>query len=325
MKLLVLGGTRFLGRHLVEAALARGHEPTLFNRGRTAPELFGGVERLCGERDGELAPLRGRSWDAVVDTCGYLPRVVRRSAQALREAAARYLFISSVSVYADPSSPGQDEQAARAPLPSADCEDIPAHYGALKAACEDEVLAAFGTRALVLRPGLIVGPLDPTGRFTYWVQRVARGGTVLAPPSPDYPVQFIDARDLAAWTLDLLERGGAGVFNASGPAAPLTFGEFLEGCRRALGSPAEFVWADARFLDRYRVAPWTELPLYAGDDSRGMNEISLARALSAGLRLRPLGQTCADTARWACGMALPEGVGLAPAREEQLLRAWQAR
>ena len=323
MRLLVLGGTRFLGRHLVEAAQARGHEPTLFNRGRTAPGLFAGLEQLHGERDGDLVALRGRRWDAVVDTCGYLPRLVRRSAQALRDSVGRYLFVSSISVYADSSAAGQDEQSTRARLPSADCEDIPGHYGALKAACEDEVQRLFGERAILLRPGLIVGPFDPTGRFTYWVQRVARGGTVLAPASPAYPVQFIDARDLAAWTLDLLEQRQSGAFNASGPAAPLTFGAFLDQCRQVLRSTAEFVWPGSDFLDRHGVAPWSELPLYAGEEGRGLNEVCLARALSAGLQLRPLGETCLDTARWAGGAPLPDGVGLAAGREAELLRGWE--
>lgn len=325
MKLLVLGGTRFLGRHLVEAALARGHELTLFNRGRTAPGLFRGVECLRGERDGDLASLRSRQWDAVVDTCGYLPRVVRRSAQALRDSVERYLFVSSISVYADSSTAGQAEQAARLPLPNPDCEDIPGYYGALKAACEDEVQAAFGPRAILLRPGLIVGPFDPTGRFTYWVQRVARGGAILAPPAPDYPVQFIDARDLASWMVDLLERGQHGTFNASGPAAPLTFAAFLDRCRHALAAQADFIWPDASFLDRHEVAPWTQLPLYAGEDGRGLNQVSLARALSAGLRLRRLEETCADTARWAGDSPLPEGIGLTAKREAELLRAWRGR
>jgi len=325
MKLLVLGGTRFLGRHLVEAALQRGHEPTLFNRGRTGSGLFAEVEQLRGEREGDLASLRGRSWDAVVDTCGYLPRIVRRSAQALQDAVGRYLFVSSISVYADSSAAGQDEQAPRARLPGPECEDIPSHYGALKAACEDEVQAAFGEHAIVLRPGLIVGPFDPSGRFTYWVQRVARGGKVLAPASPRYPVQFIDARDLAAWALELLEQGRSGAFNASGPAKPLTFGAFLTECRQALDSQAEFVWPAADFLDRHGVEPWTHLPLYAGDGGRGLNEVSLVRALSAGLRLRAVRETCGDTARWACGAPLPDGIGLAAPREAELVRAWQAQ
>lgn len=324
MKLLVLGGTRFLGRHLVAEALARGHEPTLFNRGRTAPGLFVGIEELRGDRDGDLAPLRGRYWDAVADTCGYLPRVVRHSAQALQDAVGRYLFVSSISVYADSSAAGQDENSPRALLPDPGCEDIPNHYGALKAASEDEVLAIFGQRAILLRPGLIVGPFDPTGRFTYWVQRLARGGKVLAPASPDYPVQFIDARDLAAWALDLIEHRRTGAFNASGPAAPLTFADFLDQCRQALHSQAEFVWPDAGFLASHGVAPWTELPLYAGEDGRGLCQINIRRALSAGLRLRTAAETCVDTARWAAASSPPAGVGLAPEREIDLLQAWQA-
>jgi 2'-hydroxyisoflavone reductase len=322
MKLLVLGGTRFLGRHLVGQALRRGHEPTLFNRGRTAPGLFAAVEQLHGERDSDLDALRGRRWDAVVDTCGYLPRVVRRSALALHDAVERYLFVSSISVYADAAVVGQDETAPRERLPSPQCEDIAAHYGALKAACEDEVLRHYAQRAIVLRPGLIVGPFDPSGRFTYWVQRVARGGTVLAPSSPDYPVQFIDARDLASWSLDLLERGAAGIYNASGPAEPLAFAGFLDTCRAALGAPAAFVWPDAAFLEGAGVAPWSELPLYAGEDGRGLNQVALDRALAAGLRLRPAGETCVDTARWAGEAPLPAGVGLEPTREAELLRAW---
>lgn len=325
MKLLVLGGMRFLGRHLVDEALARGHELTLFNRGRTAPELFGAAEQLRGERDGDLAPLRGRRWDAVVDTCGYLPRVVRRSVEALRDGVPVYLFVSSISVYADMATSGQDEDAPRAALPSPGIEDIPTHYGALKAACEDVVLAAYGGQAVVVRPGLIVGPFDPTGRFTYWPQRVARGGRVLAPADPAYPVQFIDARDLAAWMLDLVERQVGGVFNASGPAEPLNFGGFLDACRQALGSDAEFVWPDATFLAENEAQAWTELPLYAGDEGRGLCAASLRRALAAGLRLRPVGTTCADTAQWAAGIALPPGIGLEAEREAKLLRLWRMR
>ncbi len=324
MKLLVLGGTRFLGRHLVETALRRGHALTLFNRGRTAPGLFAGVEEIRGEREGDLAPLRGRAWDAVVDTCGYLPRLVRHSAARLADAVGRYVFVSSISVYADAASPALDENALRARLPAADGEDIAAHYGALKAACEDEVNACFGARALLIRPGLIVGPHDPTGRFTYWVRRVARGGQVLAPPSREYPVQFIDARDLAAWIVDLVERGAGGAFNTSGPAEPLTFAAFLDECRRALAAKAQFVWPDAGFLARHGVRPWAELPLYAGEEGRGLNEVSLARALSAGLRLRPLAETCIDTLAAAEATPLVSGVGLETAREAELLQAWHA-
>jgi 2'-hydroxyisoflavone reductase len=325
MKLLVLGGTRFLGRHLVELALERGHELTLFNRGRTAPGLFAAVEQLFGDRDGDLAPLLGRQWDAIFDTCGYLPRVVRKSARALGDAAQRYLFVSSISVYADGAAIGQGEDAPRAKLLSPECEDIAGHYGALKAACEDEVVSSWDDRAVLVRPGLIVGPFDPSGRFTYWAQRLARGGDVLAPPDPDYPVQCIDARDLAAWMLDLVERGGRGAYNASGPASPISFAGFLAQCAQALGAQVRFVWPSADFLAERGVKPWTELPLYAGEDGRGACAVDLRRALASGLRVRPLGQTCADTSRWAGSTPLPAGIGLPPQREAELLRDWQHR
>jgi 2'-hydroxyisoflavone reductase len=321
MKLLVLGGTRFLRRHLVEAALARKDEVTLLNRGRTAPALFAEVERLAGDREGDLALLCGRSWDAVIDTCGDLPRVVRRSAQRLRDAVGRYLFVSSVSVYADAVA-GQAEQSARAALPSPRCEDLATHYGAPKAACEDEVVRPFGDRAILLPPGLIVGPFDPTGRFTYRVQRVARGGAVLAAPSPEYPVQFIDARDLACFVLDPLERGRSGPFNAAGHAARLRRVS-RRGVRRALQAAADFVWPAADFLAREGVSPWTDLPLRAGDDARGLNLIAIARALAAGLRHRPLAATVADTRQPAAASPLPDGVGLALEREAELLQRWR--
>jgi 2'-hydroxyisoflavone reductase len=325
VNILILGGTRFLGRHLVDVAQARGHRLTLFNRGRSAPALFASVEQLRGDREGDLAPLRGRSWDAVVDTCGYLPRIVRQSARALQDRVDQYLFVSSISVYAGTPVARRDESAPRERLPAPDCEDIPGHYGALKAACEDEVLATFGERAILLRPGLIVGPFDPSGRFTYWIRRVARGGTVLAPADPEYPVQFIDGRDLAGFALELIEQRRQGAFNATGPAAPLNFGDFLGHCRQALRVEADFVWPDAGFLHDRGVAPWTDLPLYAGEEHRGFNEVDIGRALSAGLRMRPLEETCRDTACWTEGSVLPDGAGLAADREAELLDAWQRR
>lgn len=320
MRLLILGGTRFLGRHLVEAALARGDALTLFNRGRTAPDLFAGVEQLHGDRAGGQVALRGQTWDAVIDTCGYLPRVVRQAAQALGGAVGRYLFVSSVSVYADEGAAGQDESAPRATLADPECEDVGQHYGALKTACEDKVVAVFGERALIVRPGLIVGPFDPSGRFTSWVQRIARGGVALAPPSREYPVQFIDARDLALWSLRLLDEQAGGAFNACGPAAPLRFDAFLDECRRALAAAVRFVWPPVERLAQQGVQPWTELPLWAGGVGAGLNQASNARALRAGLQLRPLVETAADTARWAGDAPLPAGIGQSADREAQLLR-----
>ena len=333
MRILVLGGTRFLGRHLVEALLARGHAVTLFNRGRSAPALFPGVRELHGERDGGLDALAREpgDWDAVVDTCGYLPRVVAQSCALLRGRAARYLFVSSVSAYASMDQPGMDEDAPLAVLDDPASEDVPKHYGALKAACESVVREAFGeASALVVRPGLIVGPHDPTGRYTYWPLRLAAGGAVLAPEPRDAPVQCIDARDLAAWMVELFERGTAGIFNATGPAQALRFDALLAACAEAAGSAdATLEWLPAEFLRAQGVAPWTELPLWLGGEAPGLSSVDIGRALRAGLRLRDPRETAADTLHWAREAQQPlaraDGIGLAPAREAELLARWRSQ
>ncbi len=218
MKLLVLGGTKFLGRHAVDAALAGGHNVTIFTRGQTNPELFPGVERLRGDRDGDLDALRGGSWDGVVDTSGYVPRIVRQSAELLHDRVGRYVFVSSISVYDDFSSP-PTETSAVAELEDPATEEIEENYGALKAACEGVVEEIYGDRSARVRAGLIVGPHDPTDRFTYWPRRIALGGEVLGPGDPDAPVQFIDARDLAAWLVNLALEGPGGTYNAHRPRA----------------------------------------------------------------------------------------------------------
>ncbi len=218
MRILILGGTVFVGRHLVEAALARGHEVTLFNRGQHGPDLYPGVEKLRGDRDGGLDALRGRRWDAAIDTCGYVPRIVRASATLLANAVDHYTFISSVSVYPEAHTRHLDEDSPVGALDDESVEDVtPETYGPLKALCEQAAEGAMSGRALTIRPGLIVGPHDPTDRFTYWPRRVAQGGEVLAPGRPERPVQIIDARDLAAWTLQLVASGARGVYNATGP------------------------------------------------------------------------------------------------------------
>jgi 2'-hydroxyisoflavone reductase len=336
MKVLVLGGTRFLGRHLVRALLAKHHEVTLFNRGRSAPELFPEVESIRGDRDGgvdALAALAGRRWDAVIDTCGYVPRIVRASCEALRDAARTYAFVSSISVYADFSDSDAAEDAPLAPLSDPASEDVMAHYGALKAACEHEVQQVFGAHAFVVRPGLIVGPFDPTGRFTYWPQRIAAGGEVLAPGDPEAPVQFIDVRDLAEWIVRALSRGpGGGVFNATGPAAALTFGGLLAACQQVIAPqpPAQLTWCSESFLVEQGVAPWTGVPLWVTAAERGVHEVSIQRALDAGLSFRPLATTLADTLAWVRSPQFipPAGahadVGLSREREAELLRAWHA-
>ena len=329
MKLLVIGGTRFLGRHFVEAARGRGHTLTLFNRGRTAPGLFPGIETVTGDRDGGLGALAGRTWDAVLDPSGYVPRVVRASAAALAGRAGLYAFVSSISVYATPIAPGADESAPLATLADPGTEAITGEtYGALKAACEREAVSVFGERALVVRPGLIGGPHDTTDRFPYWPRRFARGGDVLAPGGPGQPVQVIDARDLASWLLAMIERGAGGTFNATGPAEPVTLGGLLEGAALALGAPSRLVWVDEAFLLERGVQPWTELPLWVPPEEGGLDEVSIQRALAAGLALRPLAETVRDTLAW--DLARPDGAredspALKPEREAELLREWHAR
>jgi len=298
VKLLVLGGTKFLGRHAVDAALADGHEVTIFTRGQTSPELFPEVEHLRGDRDGKLGSLAGRTWDGVVDTSGYVPRVVRQSAELLRDAVARYVFVSSISVYGDFSG-AITEATPVAELEDPDTEEILENYGALKAACERVVEEVYGDRSARIRAGLIVGPYDPTDRFTYWPRRIAAGGEVLGPGDPDAPVQFVDARDLAAWLVQLALRGPGGVFNATGPAERLTFEELLDRARTAIGSNAEIVWTDEQRVLDAGVQPWTELPLWLpGTDYAGMARADISRAVDAGLRFRPVEETILDTLAW---------------------------
>lgn len=320
MKLLVLGGTQFLGRHIVQGALDRGWTVTMFNRGQTRPELFPGVERIAGNRDGGMGVLAGRRWDAVIDPSGYVPRIVRQSAKALADAVEHYTFISTISVYAEPK-PGMDENAALATLPDPASEDVSAHYGALKALCELAVREEVPERALIIRPGLIVGPHDPTGRFTYWPLRIARGGRVLAPRA-DAPVQIIDARDLAAWTLDLTEKRVMGIFNGTSPQTPLQLGELLEQCRAALKSEAQFVHADDAFLEAQKIGPWIELPLWM-PGPEGLLSVDVSKAFASGLRCRSVGETALDTfASYERGETpMPEGAGLKAEKEAAALAA----
>ncbi len=296
MKLLVLGGTLFLGRAVVDAALAAGHDVTLFHRGLTNPGLFPELRHVHGDRDGGLAALAGGAWDAVVDTTGFVPRVVRASAAALRGRARTYLFVSSVSAYAEPLAPGADEGAPLAALADPDTEALTGEtYGGLKATCERAAAEAFGDGTIVVRPGLIVGPHDPTDRFGYWPRRVAAGGEVLAPGRPEAPAQVIDVRDLGAWLVRLVERGGAGVYNALGPARPLAFGALLDACRAVSGSDARFTWVEEGFLLGRGVTPWVDLPLWVPRSEESLHELSVARAPAAGLELRPIEATIRDT------------------------------
>jgi 2'-hydroxyisoflavone reductase len=319
VRLLVLGGTKFLGRAAVEAALARGHEVTLFNRGETNPELFPEAEKLRGDRTQDLDVLKGREWDAVLDPSGYIPSVVRASAEALADSAGHYLFVSSVSVYASLAEPTDEESpvAELGELPDDRLTEDYSNYGPLKALCEQAVADVFGKRQAGVRPGLIVGANDPTGRFTYWPHRVARGGRVLAPAPPEAQVQFIDAKDLGSWLVDLSERRAGGVYNATHPGR--SWREVLEACREVSGSDASFEWVPAELLKEHEVGEWMELPLWIADpDAAAMHELDVSRAVAAGLTFRPLEETVRDTLEHAVGI---DGVGLTPEREAELLGA----
>jgi 2'-hydroxyisoflavone reductase len=295
MKLLVLGGTKFLGRHTVAEALARGDEVTIFTRGQTNPDLFPEAEHLTGDRDGDLSALEGRSWDAVIDPSCYVPRIARLSGELLRDAVDRYVFVSTVSVYADFSKP-IDESTPLAELEDPDTEEVMENYGALKAACERVFDEIYGERVTHVRAGLIVGPHDPTDRFTYWPRRLHEGGDVLAPGNPDAPVQFVDARDLAAFMLLLAERGPGGPVNSTGPGEPLTMGEALE----RMNGDARLHWVDDQTILDAGVDPWMELPLWLpGPEWAGLMDVDVSRAVAAGLTFRPLEETARDTLAWS--------------------------
>jgi len=322
MKLLVLGGTKFLGRAVVEAALARGHEVTLFNRGLTNPELFPETKKLRGDRDGDLASLEGREWDAVIDPSGFVPRIVRASAELLRGRARHYVFVSSASVYAEPYVPGFDETAPTVGLEDPASEEVLRDYGALKAVCEDVVRELFPDAHTNVRAGLIVGPHDASGRFTYWPLRASLGGDVLAPGPAERLTQFIDVRDLAAWMVDACRRGLSGTFNATGEPLPLA--SVLAAC--GISQP---VWVDEAFLLEQGVGPWMEVPLWIPAAEEAFLQMSVAKAVAAGLSFRPVEETARDTLAWAKAAAAelvtetPYGTaGLDPAREVELLRAW---
>jgi 2'-hydroxyisoflavone reductase len=331
VKLLILGGTVFLGRHLVEAALTRGHEVTLFNRGQHNANLYPAVEKLRGDRDGGLDALRGRRWDAVVDTCGYVPRLVRASADALKDAVDRYAFISTISVYRDLSASGADEEAPVGMLDDEATEEVSGEtYGPLKALCERAAERAMPGRVLTIRLGLIVGPHDPTGRFTYWPRCVAQGGDMLAPAPADRRVQFIDARDLAAWTVRMVEAKARGTYNATGPDESLTFGQLLDACVDAGRADARPVWVDEAFLLEQGIEPWVEVPLWipqADERLRGFLAIDVRKALGAGLTIRPLADTVRNTLAWdaTCPSDAEHTAGLRPEREAMVLRAWRQR
>jgi 2'-hydroxyisoflavone reductase len=323
MDLLILGGTRFLGRHLVEAALGDDHGVTLFNRGLSGPDLFPEVETIKGDREGDLSALRGRRWDAVIDTCGYVPRVVRASAGLLADAVDHYTFVSSISVYPDDMGPGTDEGAPVEELGDPTVEEVTGEtYGGLKALCERAAEEEMPGRVLNVRPGLISGPHDPTDRFTYWPRRVAAGGEVLAPDRPECRVQFIDVRDLAAWMVKMSAEQQTGTYNATGPAYELRMGKLLEECE-AVGGDAKIVWVSEEFLEENGVEPFTELPLWVPREYAGMQAVDCCKAIATGLTFRPLSETIRDVLEWDSKRVEADLVaGLKPERERELLSAW---
>lgn len=328
MRALLIGGTRFVGRHIAQALLKRGDAVTLFHRGSTPlPEELRGVDEVLGDRERGFDSLAGRTFDVVIDTCGYTPGVVARSAAAFKGRAQRYLFVSSISAYDDAraTAPVEEDAPLRALPPGADRETMtPETYGALKALCEDVVLREFGERATIVRPGLVAGPYDPTDRFTYWPLRIAAGGDVLVPVSVDEPVQYIDARDLAAFVAELSALGVPGIFNAVTPPRAVTLGEIVDGANAASGPDTRLHWAGEAFLAEHHVEPWSDMPLWIprDDPSSVLTAVSDVRGRAAGLRCRPAVETLRDTLEWAlrCGKRYGNlDAGLAPAREREVL------
>ncbi len=325
MNILILGGTKFLGRHLVDSALTRGHVVTLFNRGKTNPGLFPHVETIIGDREHDLEKLSGRTWDAVLDVAGYLPRIVRLSATSVERGAGHYVFVSSISAYADFKKVSINESDPVGKIEDETFEEITGEsYGPLKALCEKTVLDLYGERGLVIRPGLIVGPNDPTDRFTYWPMRVARGGEVLTPEKPEVPVQIIDVRDLANFTIQLIEEKASGIYNATGPDHELALGAVLEACREVSGSDAKFKWMSIDFMKQHQVEEWSDMPVWVPDneENQGFSRVAVSKAIKAGLKFRPLNDTIRDTLVWANTRPVDHEwrAGLKPEREQELLR-----
>ena len=335
LRILILGGTGFTGPYQVRYALSRGHKVTTFNRGKTHPgELPKEVEQLIGDRNGQLDALKGRKWDVVIDNPTTLPVWVRDAAQILKGNVDRYVFISTISVYGEAKT-GPDENAPTEKYEGTDpyketLEAMKASgyktYGPLKAFSEKEAEKWFPGKTLIIRPGLIVGPRDETDRFTYWPVRIDRGGEVLAPGSPDDPVQFIDARDLAEWTIRMAENRETGIYNATGPAKQLGIDGMLQAIKDALKSTATFTWVTEDFLAQLKVEAWSDMPVWTGKES-GLALAKIDRALSKGLTFRPLGETAGDTVAWF--KSLPQDrqsklrAGLTPEREAEVLAQWR--
>jgi nucleoside-diphosphate-sugar epimerase len=327
MKIILIGGTRFLGRHFVEHALNAGHSITMFHRGLAGCTDFPQVEHVHGDRAHDLDKLGNRTWDAVVDTSGYLPRIVRKSVQFFAERAQHYTFVSSLSVY-NTYRPGMTEHDDVATLEGPEPEAMtPETYGALKALCEKEVSAAFPDRAFHVRAGMIVGPYDYSDRFTYWVRRISMGGDIIVPEPRRRPIQIIHAGDLAAWMLRMAEQGKGGIYHATAPQEPWTFEEMLDACREVSGSKPNWIWAPESFFQEEKVEFWQELPLCVPPPEDAVMMTSVSKAITDGLTWKPLLITTRETLAWDA--MRPTGTqlkaGLAPEREVALLETWRKR
>ncbi len=332
--ILLLGGTGFIGPWQVNNILSRGHELTLFNRGRSQPRMFQdqftGLENLIGDRDGDLSALEGgRTWDVVIDNSGYTPDQVRATARLLVDRTDQYLFISTQAAYMSRVEIGIDESATvgQADLPMEEWEG----YGPMKALAEQELQSAFGDRCTIVRPGLVAGPGDRSDRFTYWCARMDRGGEVLAPNTPMDPVQYIDVRDLAEFMVHLLEQETRGTYNVIGPEGDLHMAEFLHGIKAVTSTPSSLTFVANDFLQAQGVRPWSDLPVWQPPEgpTTGFARMSRARGIAVGLRYRPLAVTAAETLEWWKGLPEEDRVtmraGLTPEREAEALAAWHQR
>jgi 2'-hydroxyisoflavone reductase len=331
LKVLILGGTGFIGPHFVDALRARGHKLTLFNRGKRNPKLFPDLETLIGDRNGPVDALKGRDWDVVIDDSAYLAKHAQLTAEILKGHAGHYIFISSISAYADLAKPGIDEDAKLAQLADPNVDRVTEEtYGGLKAACEKIVTDIFGEHSTIIRPTYIVGPGDPTDRFTYWPARVARGGEMLAPGSPSDPIQFIDVRDLADFARVCTEQRTAGTYNICNPPGAVTMGDLLDSAKRVSGSNARFVWANTEFLEKQKLFESGEIPIWVPPvgEFAGMGLVSSARAVAKGLRFRPVDTTVRDTLAWHAKRPKEQQeklrAGLTPQRESELLKQLRA-
>ena len=333
LRILILGGTSFIGPHQVRYALERGHTVTLFNRGRTNVDLFPDVEKLRGDRNGDLGALGGRTWDVVIDNSASNPDWVRLTATLLRDSVDRYFYVSSRSAYSDTSWVPMTADAPTFTYETAGvspgAEQLP--YGLRKALSEREAREAFAGRTAIFRPGLIIGPRDETDRFTYWPVRIGRGGEVLAPGDPSDPVQIIDARDLSEWMIRMVEDGHTGVFNVVGPATPRPMAELLYGIRAVTTAEATFTWVDTDFLFGMGVRPYADLPVWMPprDGREGFARFDLSREVALGLTFRPLAVTTRDTLDYHASRSAERQAnlqaGMSAEREAEVLSAWHAR